>query len=143
MKLYALVNNRSDDKSHLSVYYVAVLRALGLPAAYEYIDRWGNFSVNGHSWVSYIGEKERAYTIANGDSVLRTMNPIDASMVKEHYYHLYYFDSEWISLGEQVATSNLLTYNNAPRGALFLLKNLSKGREERVFTMEEGRLVWW
>lgn len=58
-------------------------------------------------------------------------------------YHLYYFDSEWISLGEQVATSNLLTYKNAPRGALFLLKTLSKGREERVFTMEEGRQVWW
>ncbi|MCC2599283.1 transglutaminase-like domain-containing protein [Sphingobacterium sp. FBM7-1] len=83
--------------SHLSVYYVAVLRALGLPAAYEYIDRWGNFSVNGHSWISYIGEKERTYTIANGDSVLRTMNPIDASMFKEHYdpHHEDFNISRW------------------------------------------------
>lgn len=71
--------------SQLCVYYVAVLRALGLPASYDYIDGWGNYSRSGHSWVSYIGDEGTTYTVANRDSVLRTMNPIDASTFKEHY----------------------------------------------------------
>lgn len=71
--------------SQLCVYYIAVLRSVGLPAAYDYIDGWGNYSRSGHSWVSYIDEGGAVYTVANRDSVLRNMNPIDASTFKEHY----------------------------------------------------------
>lgn len=71
--------------SQLCVYYVAVLRSLGLPASYEYIESWGNYSQLGHSWVAYIDSLEIPYTIASNDSVLKTMNPIDASTFKEHY----------------------------------------------------------
>ena len=43
------------------------------------------------------------------------------------FYELFYFKDQWISLGQQVATDNYLLYNNAPVGALFWLRNLSKG----------------
>lgn len=71
--------------SQLCIYYIAVLRAFGLPAAYEYIDGWGNYSQSGHSWISYIDDSGVPYTIADKDTVLQAMNPIDASTFKEHY----------------------------------------------------------
>ena len=36
-----------------------------------------------------------------------------------------------------------LEYFNAPSNALFLLKNQTKGKEERIFTYEEEKQVWW
>ena len=36
-----------------------------------------------------------------------------------------------------------LTYDNAPANALFLLHNHTKGREERIFTYEGARQIWW
>ena len=36
-----------------------------------------------------------------------------------------------------------LVYPDAPSNALFLLRNHTKGQEERVFTYEGDRQVWW
>jgi hypothetical protein len=30
-----------------------------------------------------------------------------------------------------------------PKGAILLLKDLTKGREERIFMVENGKQVWW
>ena len=30
-----------------------------------------------------------------------------------------------------------------PRGALYWLRDLSKGKEERIFSYEDGKQVWW
>jgi hypothetical protein len=37
----------------------------------------------------------------------------------------------------------MLDYDNCPTNALFLLHDLTKGREERIFTYENGEQVWW
>lgn len=60
-------------------------------------------------------------------------------------YELYYWEnSQWKSLGQQVGTKeSVLHYKDAPTKALFLLSNLTKGREERIFTYEGGKQVWW
>lgn len=65
-------------------------------------------------------------------------------IVKGNTYDLHFWkNDQWVSLGKQKATSQVLRYDSAPRNALFLLHNLSHGKEERVFTYENGMQVWW
>ena len=58
-------------------------------------------------------------------------------------YELFFWDRGWRSLGRQVAEKEYLVYENVPNGALFWLRNLTKGKEERIFTYENGGQVWW
>jgi hypothetical protein len=57
-------------------------------------------------------------------------------------YELFYFDMGWKSLGKQIASDYSLMYSNIPRGALLLLKNHTKGIEERIFTIENKTQAW-
>lgn len=58
-------------------------------------------------------------------------------------YELLYWDNDWISLGTQIAEDYSLIYSDVPSNALLLLRNHSRGREERPFTFENGRQIWW
>lgn len=53
-------------------------------------------------------------------------------------YELFYQNGikGWESLGKQVATTDTLIYNNIPSGALLWLRDLTRGREEQLFTLE-------
>lgn len=67
----------------------------------------------------------------------------DMNMIVEgNRYELFYYEDGWQSLGQQTATCDSLVYE-APAGALYWLHNLTEGREERIFSYEEGRQVWW
>lgn len=57
-------------------------------------------------------------------------------------YELLYWNSGWKSLGVKKATINELDYKNVPTNALFILKCLNGGNEERIFTYENGRQIW-
>ena len=70
----------------------------------------------------------------------------DDNFIREgELYELYYWDGDWRSLGKRVGSRKLqyLTYENIPENALLLLRNLTKGQEERIFTYENGTQVWW
>ncbi len=55
-------------------------------------------------------------------------------------YEMFYCSSNgWKSLGSQTADDITLTYGNVPANALLLLVDLTKGREHRIFTFENGR----
>lgn len=56
-------------------------------------------------------------------------------------YELFYFDYGWHSLGIKKATTSSLNYN-APKNALYLLRNLTQGTEERIFTYNNNQLFW-
>lgn len=58
-------------------------------------------------------------------------------------YELFYWDDRWISLGRTVAETYMLTFQDVPDKALLLLHNHSRGKEERIFTYENGQQVWW
>jgi hypothetical protein len=60
-------------------------------------------------------------------------------------YELLYWSAEgkWQSAGRMIARSYTLTFTGVPSGALYLLHNHTRGREERIFTYEQGRQVWW
>lgn len=63
--------------------------------------------------------------------------------VGDDYELLHYNRNRWESLGRQKAKMEWLTFPNVPEKALLLLKNHTKGKEERIFTYENGKQVWW
>lgn len=70
----------------------------------------------------------------------------DDNFIKDgEIYELFYWDKEWISLGQQTGKKDkqYLIYKNVPTNALFLLKNYTCGKEERIFTYVDGEQVWW
>ena len=58
-------------------------------------------------------------------------------------YELFYYNNGWKSLGSKIASSAILQYSEVPCGALLWLKCQSEGKEERIFTYEKGKQVWW
>lgn len=62
---------------------------------------------------------------------------------KGDLYELFYAQTNgWESLGKQTATSDSLSYN-APEGALLYLRNHSRGNDERIFEMVDGKQRLW
>jgi len=49
----------------------------------------------------------------------------------------------WASLGKQIATTIKLEYTEVPSGGLYFLRNLTRGKEERIFTYVDGEQVFW
>lgn len=59
-------------------------------------------------------------------------------------YELMYFDgNSFSSLGRKMSSDTLISFTNVPKDAVYWLKDLSHGSEERIFTYEEGKQVWW
>lgn len=53
-------------------------------------------------------------------------------------------NGESISLGRQTAErDDELMYGQVPSGALYWLRNLTRGKEERIFGHEDGKQVWY
>ena len=58
-------------------------------------------------------------------------------------YELFYWQDGWKSLGQKTAATIYLVYNNVPKNAVLWLRNLTEGIEERIFTYENDKQVWW
>ena len=59
-------------------------------------------------------------------------------------YELFYFDkNRWVSMGVKSTTGNSITFENVPDNALLWLRNLTEGKEERIFTYENGKQIWF
>ena len=67
----------------------------------------------------------------------------DNRIVTGELYELFYWDKKWISLGQQYAKENKLTYHGIRKNALFRIHNHTRGKEHRPFTYENGKQVWW
>lgn len=97
-----------------------------------------------------IGAPKQGYSVGVdlGSSVVVTsityyLKNDDNYIIPGGKYELYYYDRGWVSLGTQTARNSQLIYSRVPSNALFLLRRLDKGSEERVFTYDNGRQVWW
>lgn len=78
------------------------------------------------------------------DNIIYTPRNDDNNIRIDDIYELFYWDkNQWISLGVQKAKETRLHYYNIPTNALFLLKDHSRGKEERIFTYENNKQVWW
>lgn len=117
--------------------------------------RWGNvpeYAFDGNPLTNYSASQGNWAWVG-----LKFNNPVhiskiyylprnDDNFIRENEtYELFYWDKQgWQSLGQQTGTlESHLIYKDAPTNALFLLRDLTKGKEERVFTYENGQQVWW
>jgi hypothetical protein len=58
-------------------------------------------------------------------------------------YELFYWDYKWKSLGKKVADGDSIEFEGIPDNSVLWLRNLDEGKEERIFTLEEGQQKWW
>ena len=58
-------------------------------------------------------------------------------------YELLVWDNGWVSAGEQSAEGATLTFDAVPTGRLYWLVVKDARKLERIFTIEDGRQVWW
>lgn len=59
-------------------------------------------------------------------------------------YELFYMDAGgWVSLGKKKADDFQVEFDNVPQGGLYWLRNLTKGKEERIFTADGDKIVFW
>lgn len=68
----------------------------------------------------------------------------DNGMRKGHEYELFYMNQgSWKSLGKQIATEDdYLLYKLIPKGALYWLRDYTKGKEERIFEIKNNNTIW-
>lgn len=69
----------------------------------------------------------------------------DNNVRKGDQYELMYWGNDfiWHTCGKVVATANKIVYKNIPSGTLYILRNYTRGVEERIFTYDNDRQVWW
>jgi len=95
-----------------------------------------NYSRPSGGWSGLdMGRKVRVdrivYTPRNRDNYIR---PGDT-------FELLYCDKEWKSMGKKQALSDSLVYSGVPKNTLLLLRNHTRGVEERIFVYENGRQI--
>lgn len=61
----------------------------------------------------------------------------------DRYELLYWHNGQWKSAGQQTAENDSLVFGDVPFGSLYWLRDLTKGREERIFTYEDGKQIWY
>jgi hypothetical protein len=59
-------------------------------------------------------------------------------------YELFYWDVDgWVSLGTQVAMDLELVYENVPENALLILRDHTRGKDERIFVYQATEQKWY
>jgi len=65
-------------------------------------------------------------------------------IIPGNVYELFYWDNnQWLSAGKKVANDFYIQFSNVPSGTIYWVKNHNGGTEERIFTYENGRQIWW
>jgi hypothetical protein len=62
---------------------------------------------------------------------------------KGQTYELFCMTDSWVSIGKEIAGEGPLVFKNVPSGGLYWLVADGSDKEERIFTVEDGRQVWW
>jgi hypothetical protein len=58
-------------------------------------------------------------------------------------YELFVWKGGWTSLGRQTAGEDPVAFESVPAGGLYWMVAEGSRRLERIFTIDEGRQVWW
>jgi hypothetical protein len=70
-------------------------------------------------------------------------NDMNSIQIGDNYELLYWDNKAFQSLGRKVATDTILNFENVPHNSILWLRNHSGGKEERIFTWENGEQIWW
>lgn len=78
------------------------------------------------------------------DSIRYISQNDDNHVVPGETYELLYCDGPFFrSMGRQKAGDYSVQYDSVPSGALYWLRDLSKGKQERIFTVQDGQVLYW
>lgn len=90
-------------------------------------------------WVAFQLDKP-----AQVDKIRYITRNDDNGIRKSNLYELFYMDSgKWISAGKKTASrDDAIIFRSVPSGAVYWLRNHTRGKEEHIFTYENGRQVW-
>jgi len=58
-------------------------------------------------------------------------------------YELFYWSDGWQSAGKNTAGTEPLVFDNVPSGCLYWLVTAGSDKEERIFSYDNGKQVWW
>ena len=58
-------------------------------------------------------------------------------------YELFYWEDGWESFGTQIATESPLKFNKLPAKRLYWLVKENSDEEERIFTYDNNKQIWW
>lgn len=64
-------------------------------------------------------------------------------IIPGHTYKLFCWYYGWKPLGIRTAKNHEVNFANVPVGMLYLLRDMDGGNEERPFTMDGNKQVWW
>lgn len=65
-------------------------------------------------------------------------------IISGHEYELsVWSEGKWESLQRKKANSGIINFSRLPAGGLFLLNDITKPVNKRIFTIENGKQVWW
>lgn len=78
-------------------------------------------------------------------AMIRYMPRNDGNSIEvgDKYQLQMYDNGTWKTLAWIRAKDTKLVLKNMPSGGLYLLRDRTKGKEERIFTYENGKQVWW
>lgn len=104
---------------------------------------------DGKSWTSfdYCGEDQGWAGLDLGqplavDKIMYTPRNNDNYIRSGDLFELFYCDTIWKSAGRMYASADSLVYHDIPKNVLLLLRNHTRGVDERIFTYVEGKQLW-
>ncbi|MCM1176857.1 MAG: hypothetical protein NC308_09005 [Clostridium sp.] len=51
-------------------------------------------------------------------------------------------EANWVSAGKVIASSDSILYKGIPKGTIYILDNLTRGNQIRVFSYDDGAQEW-
>lgn len=76
------------------------------------------------------------------DRIVYTPRNRDNYVRPDDLYELFYCDRDWKSAGKIKATADSLVFRDIPVNTLLLLRNHTRGLDERIFIYENGSQLW-
>ena len=77
------------------------------------------------------------------DSLALARNDMNSIQPFNHYELFYWNNNSFISLEKKIASDTIIEFNNVPENSILWLRNLDEGKEERIFTRENEKQIWW
>lgn len=94
---------------------------------FEHVGGWAGLDLGRKACVDRI-----VYTPRNRDNYVRP----------DDLYELFYCDRDWKSAGKIKATADSLVFRDIPVNTVLLLRNHTRGLDERIFIYENGSQLW-
>ncbi len=142
---YTAPSNSWVNTSEIAFYYnnkkvdAIVIKPKNLEVKHIHDDNINTYysGKKGESVIFYLGKN----TAIN--SLLYAPRTDNNDIMKGELYELFFWNKEWVSLGRKKAKKYSLEFEDVPDNSLLLLRNFTKGVEERIFTYENGKQIWW